>query len=136
MNKVALDTNVLIYLHDINNSPKRQVAADILSENMPIISSQVISEYLNVCNKRLKMSKEDSLESLMGWLPFCELSAVNVNVFSTSLRLIKKYKFQMFDSIVVASALEAGCQILYSEDMHHNLFVEKQLKIINPFSFS
>jgi predicted nucleic acid-binding protein len=47
--------------------------------------------------------------------------------------LIDRYDFQLFDSIIVASALEAGCDILYSEDLQHGLTVEKQLKIINPF---
>ena len=47
--------------------------------------------------------------------------------------LIDKYDFQIFDSIIVASALEANCEILYSEDMQHNLTVNNQLKIINPF---
>ena len=37
------------------------------------------------------------------------------------------------DSIVVASALEAGCDRLYTEDMQHGLIVENQLKIVNPF---
>lgn len=79
------------------------------------------------------MSKENTLESLMGWLPFCNLYSINVNVFSNALRLVKKYKFQMFDAVVVACSLDAECNILYSEDMQHNLFVDKQLRIINPF---
>jgi predicted nucleic acid-binding protein len=46
---------------------------------------------------------------------------------------IQRYNFQIFDSIIVASSFQAGCDILYSEDMQHNMIVEKQLKIINPF---
>lgn len=134
MSKISLDTNILIYLHDIENSSKRQIASELIAAGTSVISSQVVSEYLNVCNKRLKMSKESSLESLMSWLLFCELYPIRANVFSNALRLIKKYKFQMFDAIVVACALDADCTILYSEDMQHNLFVENQLRIINPFN--
>jgi predicted nucleic acid-binding protein len=47
--------------------------------------------------------------------------------------LMKKYDFQFFDSIIVAGALEANCTILYSEDMHHDLLVEQQLRILNLF---
>ncbi|MEO3403933.1 hypothetical protein AAFN85_08515 [Mucilaginibacter sp. CAU 1740] len=79
------------------------------------------------------MSKETSLESLTGWLPFCELFSADLNVFGEALRLIKRYDFQMFDAVVVASALEADCNILYSEDMQHNLMIDKKLTIINPF---
>jgi predicted nucleic acid-binding protein len=47
--------------------------------------------------------------------------------------LMLRYDFQLFDSIVVASALEAGCEILYSEDFQHNQLIENRLRIINPF---
>jgi predicted nucleic acid-binding protein len=50
-----------------------------------------------------------------------------------ALFLINRYDFQLFDSLIVASSLQAGCTILYSEDMQHNLLVENQLRIINPF---
>ena len=44
-----------------------------------------------------------------------------------------KDKFQLFDAVIVASAIEGHCDILYSEDMHHSLVVDKSLTIINPF---
>jgi predicted nucleic acid-binding protein len=47
--------------------------------------------------------------------------------------LVKKYQFQLFDAVIVASAIEGNCDILYSEDMHHGLLVDKNLTIINPF---
>ncbi len=47
--------------------------------------------------------------------------------------LIERYDFQFFDAIIVAGALQSNCTVLYSEDMHHELLVEKQLRILNPF---
>jgi predicted nucleic acid-binding protein len=38
-----------------------------------------------------------------------------------------------WDSLIISSALESGCKILYTEDMHHNQIIEGKLKIINPF---
>jgi predicted nucleic acid-binding protein len=132
-NTFAIDTNILIYLHDTDDfSVKRQIAFGLIADG-PVMSSQVISEYLNVCFKRLKMSKVDALDALMSWLPFCNIGPYNKDIYTKAQFLIKKYQFQLFDSIVVASALEAGCSTLFSEDMHHNLLVEKELKIINPF---
>lgn len=55
------------------------------------------------------------------------------STLTTSLFLMGKYDFQLFDSLIVASALEKGCETLYSEDMQHDLLVEEQLKIVNPF---
>jgi predicted nucleic acid-binding protein len=47
MNKIALDTNILIYCHDTTNATKRNIALDKL-DLCPVISTQVISEYINV----------------------------------------------------------------------------------------
>ena len=56
MTKISLDTNVLIYNHGIDGDAK-QLIADSLFDNVPIISTQVISEYLNVMKRISKMSK-------------------------------------------------------------------------------
>ena len=48
--------------------------------------------------------------------------------------LVQRYDFQLFDSVIVASVLEAECDILYSEDLHHGLIVEDKLTILNPFA--
>jgi len=61
------------------------------------------------------------------------LYATTFETLKLAKKLIKKYNFQLFDSVVVASSLEANCSILYSEDMHNGLIVEKKLTIINPF---
>ena len=58
---------------------------------------------------------------------------MNQMTIEKAKELIIKYDFQQFDSLIVASALQANCTILYSEDLHHNLLVENRLQIINPF---
>jgi len=50
-----------------------------------------------------------------------------------TLKLKEKYKFQYFDALIVATALENKCKVLYSEDMQHELIVENRLQIVNPF---
>ncbi|GAB3936640.1 hypothetical protein GCM10028827_40020 [Mucilaginibacter myungsuensis] len=79
------------------------------------------------------MSKQSAMDALMVWLPYCQLANSELKAYRLAESLIRKYQFQMFDAIIVAFALEAGCTTLYSEDMQHGLLVEKQLKIINPF---
>jgi predicted nucleic acid-binding protein len=62
-----------------------------------------------------------------------EITPVQVSTLKHAQKLIDRYDFQIFDAIIVASALEAGCEVLYSEDFQHNLLVENQLRILNPF---
>jgi len=59
--------------------------------------------------------------------------SIDTNVLIYNDYLIQRYDFSLFDSIIVASALEAECDILYSEDMQHGLRVEDRLTILNPF---
>jgi predicted nucleic acid-binding protein len=61
------------------------------------------------------------------------LIPVNEQIIKLAHSILAKYNLQYFDSLIVASALEANCEILYSEDMQHELVIENQLKIINPF---
>jgi predicted nucleic acid-binding protein len=132
MNKIALDTNILIYSHEKNDLTKWNIAMDALDES-PIISTQVISEYINAAKRIYKISKQDILELCMGNLEGCIIQSVSISTLKLAQYIINRYDLQIFDSIVIASALEAGCEILYSEDMQNGLLIEGKLKIINPF---
>jgi len=132
MTKIALDTNILIYSHEDQKLTKRDIARDLLAE-LPILSMQVVFEYLNVMKRILQFSKTDLMELGTQLIDKCDVRPVEISTVHLAKNLIQKYDFQIFDSIIIASALEANCEILYSEDMQHNLIVNRQLKIINPY---
>jgi predicted nucleic acid-binding protein len=132
MNSFAVDTNIFVYLRD-TDSPEKQKKANNLIDLSPVVSSQVISEYLNVSKRLLKLSKGQILDICLDDLECCIIHAVNLSTLRLARKLISKYNFQLFDSIIVASSLEAGCETLYSEDLQHNQIIENQLRIINPF---
>jgi predicted nucleic acid-binding protein len=67
------------------------------------------------------------------WLEKCTVQPVVLSTVKLAQNLIGKYGFQLFDGIVVAAALEANCNILYSEDMQDGQIIENTLKIVNPF---
>jgi predicted nucleic acid-binding protein len=129
---IALDTNVLIYLHDNSSPNKRAIAKDLLAEN-PFIPSQVISEYLNTTRRLLQLSKDELLVQTSNLFIDCTIIPVLPNTLLLAATLVKKYHFQLFDAVIVAAAKESNCAVLYSEDMQHGLMVEKGLTIINPF---
>jgi predicted nucleic acid-binding protein len=129
---VSVDTNILIYLYDDTNKLKRSKAKDILASN-PKISAQVISEYLNTIRRLLNLPKADILINAATAFSGCDIIQVTPITLLSAAVLTKQYHFQLFDAVIVASVLESGCNILYSEDMHHGLLVNKKLKIINPF---
>lgn len=132
MSKVAIDTNILIYLHEEPASFKTDRSKIIVSDS-PVLSTQVISEYLNVLKRLPKAPKLRLIEHCTILVDTCEITTINKEILAKSKELILKYDLQLFDSIIVASALEANCSILYSEDLQHNQIIEKQLTIVNPF---
>ena len=99
----------------------------------PAISNQVISEYLNVLKRLTKKPKSILIEHCLLTVEGCEIISINYGLIEKAKDLINKYDFQLFDSLIVASALQSNCNILYSEDLHHNLLVDNHLRIINPF---
>jgi predicted nucleic acid-binding protein len=130
--KIAIDTNVLIYIFDSSDDKKRETANEFLQATN-WISSQVVSEFLNVSKRLLKLPKSEVLNLCIKVLQNSTIIPVSKQTLIDSALLIEKYDFQLFDSIIVASALQANCTILYSEDMQHNLLVQKRLRILNPF---
>jgi len=133
MNKtIALDTNVLVYCHSNDELEKQEIATSLFAF-YPVVSTQVLSEYLNVVKRTLKLPKDEIMDICLLNIELCILQPVGLTTLRTARNLIDRYDFQLFDSIVVAAALEANCHILYSEDLQHGLVVEKRLEIVNPF---
>ena len=130
-NHIAVDSNILLYLHDKSDKRKRDIAKNILADN-PKISTQVISEFLNVTRQQLTLSKADIVSYCADLSKDCEIIPVSGDTLTHASALIRKYDLQIFDSIIVASALSANCTILFSEDMQHQLRINN-LTILNPF---
>jgi len=132
MSRIALDSNILIYNHSLDYESKRLIARDFFKEN-PVVSSQVISEYLNVIKRNFKMEKQELIQLCSLWLEKCSIQPVILSTIKLAQNLIGKYDFQIFDGIIIAAALEADCDIIYSEDMQDGQIIENMLKIVNPF---
>ena len=131
MSKIFIDSNIILYLMD-EDERKRFVAQQLLLLK-PYISAQVLTEVSNVCKRRFKYSKEQVLNLWNDLLSDCAIIPTDALTFRTAINLSKTYDFQLFDSIIVASAINSRCDILYSEDMQHQMVIDKSLTIINPF---
>lgn len=132
MSNIAIDTNILLYALDDFYPQKQAESIQIIASN-PIFCSQNLSEFINVCLRRWKFPKHKVGDLVKTYLQQCVYVPVSEQTMLRSLEIMNKYDFQLFDSIIVSSALEAGCLVLYSEDMNDGQVIESQLKIVNPF---
>ena len=131
MNNIAIDTNILLYSISKDENRKLLIAANLIDAS-PVIFPQNLSEFINVLLNRWKYPKENMGLIVSEVLQSCLLVNTSIAAYKRAFELIKKYDFQVFDAIIVASALESGCRLLFSEDMQDNLIIENQLTIINP----
>jgi predicted nucleic acid-binding protein len=132
MTKIALDTNILIYAYDKKDWYKRGIARDLLILSS-VVSAQTVSEYINVLKRLTAQPKGVLIDLCMESLTNCTIQPVNKSTLVLAKHIIHRYDLQIFDSIIIASALEADCDILYSEDIYNGMEIESQLTIVNPF---
>ncbi|NCR41772.1 MAG: PIN domain-containing protein [Microcystis aeruginosa W13-11] len=132
--KVFIDTNVLIYGCSEDEPDKRQQAIDCVRSGEAWISTQVLNETINVLKRKFSLSYSQIREAVQELSEGFPIVLVSVNTIEMALNLAERYQYSYFDSLILASALEAGCQILYSEDLQDGQRIENQLTIINPFS--
>ena len=62
-----------------------------------------------------------------------EVMVINEETLRNAFEVSSKYQFGFWDSIIIESALESKCDILYSEDFHHLQIIDNRLTILNPF---
>jgi predicted nucleic acid-binding protein len=125
------DTNVLIYL--ASGDEAKADRAEALVATGGVISVQVLNELLNVARRKMRLSWSDAravLETVRGLL---SVEAVTVAIHESAVALAERYNLAIYDSVIVASALAANCETLWSEDMQHGLLIEDRLRILNPF---
>ena len=131
--KYFLDSNICIYLLE-KGSTKQAISFELISKQIPVISTQVIAENVNVCLKKLKLSKENTFEHAQNLLNICELVLIDIQTIQKAFDISLRYGFSYYDSLIVAAALLDDCNILYSEDLQHQQIIESSLKILNPFT--
>ena len=132
--KIFLDTNILIYGYSQDEPIKKEIATNLLfSKALTIISTQVINELINVFFKKFQLDSTAISMVLQELESYLQVVNFSTTTQKRAIDIKRRYKLQYFDALIVATAIEKGCEILYSEDMQHNQIIDEKLMIINPF---
>lgn len=129
------DTNTLLYLVSADRA-KADCAEEIIGQGGGAISVQVLNEVANVGRRKMRLDWAEIrtlLETLRGLF---DVRPLTLDVHLSGLMLAERHRLSVYDAMIVASALEAGCQTLWSEDMQHGFVVDGRLQIANPFRAS
>lgn len=131
--KVFVDTNVLVYFISAEEGKKIKAKEVIFSSQEVYISSQVISEFISVCFSKELLGLEEIITLVNDLIEALRFSSVEESTIKKALQIKKDSKYSYWDSLIIASALENNCSILYTEDMQDGQVVDGNLSIINPF---
>jgi predicted nucleic acid-binding protein len=125
-----LDTNVLVHL---TGEDEKASTAEVLIESGAIISVQVLNELTSVWRRKYGYSWDRVRETLWSLRTLLEVVPLTLDTHDLGLSVAERYQLQLYDSLLLSSALLAGCKTFVSEDLHDGLVVERQLTIRNPF---
>ena len=133
-----LDTNVLVYSFDPSVPAKQAEAIRLIKaalyDGKGLISSQVIQEFISVATKKfdVPMSLHDCRKYLDTVLSGLCRVFMSIDLYRSALDVMERWGYSLYDSLIIAAALQADCDILYSEDLHHHQKIHG-LTIVDPF---
>lgn len=131
MTRAFLDSNVIIYA--FSDDPRNAVAEELLDRGCEI-SVQVLNEFANVARRKLGFSWAEITDAIEAITTLSRIvHPLDLVTHQDAVQLAERYGFGFYDALIVASALRAGCAVLYSEDLQRGLIVEERLRIENPF---
>jgi predicted nucleic acid-binding protein len=129
-----VDTNVWLYALIVNDdAQKHQIAAEIVQGVNVVVSTQVINETCVNLLRKANLSETQLCDLIVSFYAKYEVIATEAQVLLRASQLRAQYSLSFWDSLVVAGAIESGCNVLYTEDMQDGLTVEGQLTVVNPF---
>jgi predicted nucleic acid-binding protein len=136
-NRVFVDTNIFLYaaLEDDCQQEKRTGAINLLkglTDKTVYINTQVLHEFYSVM-LRNGANDEAIHEHLNAIIGETKVSVIKVNTIKQCWNIRLKYRYNYWDCLILASAIENDCGILYTEDLQNGHIIEKSLKIVNPF---
>ena len=130
--RAFLDTNILVYAI-VQDDPRTHDAEELITGG-GTVSVQVLNEFAAVARRRIHMSWGEvqvALESIRILCP--DPLPITLDTHDEALAIAERYGYRIYDALIVASALEAKCSVLYSEDMQDGQVIADRLKIRNPF---
>lgn len=132
-----VDTNVLVYAHDVSAGEKYERASklieDLWENENGCLSIQVAQEfYTTITAKVKKPLKSETAAELLNALSAWRAHAPDMQDVLRAIEIQRRYQISFWDAMIIVSAIRLNCEILWSEDLNDGQ-VYDGVKVINPF---
>ena len=134
--RVALDTNILVYAEGLNGLIKKQATLELvqkLPQDLIVLPAQVLGELFNVLVRRAERSPEEARSSVLSWRDSYDVADTTAKIVIAATDLASQHRLGIWDSVILATAADAGCRLLLSEDMQDG-FTCTGVTVANPFA--
>jgi predicted nucleic acid-binding protein len=125
------DSNVLLYA--TSSDREKADRAEQLIAGGGIISVQVLNEIANVARRKMAMSWNETRDFLALIRGLLRVEPITIAVHDTGIELAERYRLPIYDAMIAAAALQAGCDTLWSEDFQNGSIFNRSLRVVNPF---
>ncbi len=135
--KTFVDTNVLIYAHDVDAGEKHETAKSVLRElwsgRSGVLSMQVLQEFYGNVTRKIPrpLSKQSARLVVNSYAIWCVEAAPGD--FATAFQIEDESRIGFWDALIVASALKSGANRILSEDLNARQTIAG-IRIENPFA--
>jgi predicted nucleic acid-binding protein len=130
-----LDSNVLVYTDDHDTPDKQRRALDLLAEHRRartgVVSLQVLQEYFVAATRRLGVDAAIARRKVELFADY-HVVVLDVEDVLAAIDLHRLEPLSFWDALLVRAAKQAGCRVLYTEDLQHGRTVDG-VRIVNPF---
>lgn len=133
--KITIDTNILIYSLDRNHGEKHKLAIKVIEKAIKsncILTLQVLCEFYAVTTRKNSLPQKIAQEQILDWQALFPVVIAKTESLARAINATSSHKLAFWDAMLWATARDAGVTILLSEDFQSNRLIEK-VRVVNPF---
>ena len=127
-----IDSNVWLYAFMDESSPKHAPAKALIEQDRVVLSTQVVNEVCNNLIRKAGYTEPEIQQTIQNWAAVYQILDVTLPMIRQASVLRIAYRLSYWDSLILATAQDAGCSVVYSEDMQDGLRIGA-LTLRNPF---
>ena len=132
---VSLDTNVLVYAANVGNSDRHRVANEVISRAAAaggVLTLQSLADFVRVMTVKARLQYFETKRLVDAWRRTFRVYAANEEAFDMALEASASHGLPIFDAILWATARQAGCDVLITEDFQDGRSLGG-VTFLNPF---
>jgi predicted nucleic acid-binding protein len=134
--RVALDTNIMAYAEGVDGEAMQQRVLEVtlvLDPAQMVVAVQALGELFNVLVRKGGRTRDEASLRVQQWRSSLNVIDTSSELLIAAIELSAAHKLFIWDAVILASAAQAGCRVLLSEDMHDG-FTWHRTTVVNPFA--